>query len=92
MGVIHPWDNFPEVQFSSEPIVRRANIRGERGTGDYLGAIIRGNFPSFNYLGGLHLGGNCPGAIFIGGNCPGGSHAGGNCLSGNYPGGSFPLG
>ena len=48
MGVIHPWVNFPEVQFSSEPIVRGANIRGDN---IHLG----GNCP-----GAIFIGDNCP--------------------------------
>ena len=91
MGVIYPWDNFPEVQFSSEPIVRG-------GGGGLSVGNNSGPFSEFQLSGGHSSRGQLSGGNFYRGQLSsgaivrGGNHAGGNCLSGNYPGGSFPLG
>ena len=89
MGVIYPWDNFPEVQFSSEPIVRGGGLSGGNNSGQFSEFQLSGGHSSRGQLSGgnFYRGQLSSGAIVRGGN-----HAGGNCLSGNYPGGSFPLG
>ena len=103
-GVIHPWDNFPGVQFSSEPVVRGAIMQatnhpkgnflwGQLSRGKLSGVnYFRGNRPRANYLGAIVRGAIIPKAIVRGAIIRVAIFLGGNCPGGNNPEGNHPGG